>query len=45
MLLVEVPRTFVREYSVQLSRERDAIEGWVQLDGPDAGQGATLRIV
>ncbi|NRA10276.1 MAG: family 16 glycosylhydrolase, partial [Myxococcales bacterium] len=44
VLLVEVPRTFVREYSVQLSRERDAIEGWVQLDGPDAGQGGTLRI-
>jgi beta-glucuronidase len=44
VLLVEVPRTFVREYSVQLSPERDAIEGWVQLDGPDAGQGATLRI-
>ena len=42
--LVEVPRTFVREYAVHLAPGRAAIEGWVQLDGPDAGQGAKLSI-
>jgi beta-glucuronidase len=42
--VVEVPETFIREYSVQLC-EGDRIEGWVQLDGPDAGgREVALRI-
>jgi beta-glucuronidase len=42
--LVEVPGTFVRAYSVQLAPGRGAIEGWVELDGPAAGEGAALQI-
>lgn len=37
--LVEVPQTFIRDYSVQLAKgEADLIEGWVQLGG-DVGSG------
>jgi len=42
--LLDLPGTFVRTYSVQLARGRDALEGWVQLDGPDAGAGARVAI-
>jgi beta-glucuronidase len=43
--LVEVPGTFVRDYSVQLANgARDRVRGWVQLDGMTAGPGVTVRI-
>jgi beta-glucuronidase len=46
VLLVDVPRTFVKDYFVQLEKgSLDKIAGWVQLDGPDAGhQTVNLRI-
>ncbi len=44
VFLVTVPETFIREYSVQLSKDRSSIEGWVQLDGPSPAQGITLNI-
>lgn len=32
--LIEVPKTFVRDYSIQLKKgSKNEIEGWVQLDG------------
>jgi beta-glucuronidase len=38
VLLVDVPRTFIKDYFVQLERGSiDRIGGWVQLDGPEAG--------
>ncbi len=42
--LIEVPRTFVRNYSIQLSKNNPAqIEGWVQItDG--GGQPVTVEI-
>lgn len=42
--LVEVPETFIREYSVQLSSDRKSIFGWVQLDGSVLSQDVTLNI-
>ncbi len=42
--LVTVPETFIREYSVQLSKDRSSIEGWVQLDGPAPAQRVSLDI-
>ena len=42
--LVEVPETFIREYSVQLSSDRKSISGWVQLDGSTLLQDVTLDI-
>ncbi|MCQ2155718.1 MAG: beta-glucuronidase [Bacteroidales bacterium] len=43
--LVEVPETFVREYSLSLSADMKRIEGWAQLDGSlKAGQKLTLSI-
>ena len=36
--LVEVPRTYIRDYTVRLSADRKSIEGWIQLDG-DAPAG------
>lgn len=46
VLLVDVPRTFVKDYFVQLERGAlDRIGGWVQLDGPNAAdQEVTVRI-
>jgi beta-glucuronidase len=45
VLLVEVPRTFVRDYLVQLRRgSRDEIEGWIQLDGTDLRQAVVIRL-
>jgi beta-glucuronidase len=35
--LVDVPKTFIRDYAVRLKKgSRDVIEGWVQIDGPEA---------
>ena len=47
VLLVDVPRTFVKDYIVQLEQgSLDRIGGWVLLDGPQAGkQAVTLRIL
>ncbi len=42
--LVNVPETFIRDYSVQLSEDRSSIYGWVQLDGKDAMQDISLSI-
>jgi beta-glucuronidase len=45
VLLVEVPKTFVRDYFVQLERGSSSrIRGWIQLDGPDAAQSVVVRI-
>jgi beta-glucuronidase len=45
VLLVETPRTFVREYVVQLDPDRpDRIAGWVRLDGPDPTTPVTIRV-
>ncbi len=44
VLLVEVPRTFVRDYLVQLDPDApDTVAGWVQLDGPEAA-GTRVRV-
>ena len=47
VLLVTVPRTFVKDYFVQLEKgSLDRIGGWVLLDGPNAAnQAVTLRIL
>jgi beta-glucuronidase len=38
VLVVTTPRTFIKDYFVQLAPDDDgALAGWVQLDGPDAG--------
>lgn len=45
VLLVETPRTFVRDYVLQLDPAHpDQARGWVQLDGPDAGTPVTIRL-
>jgi beta-glucuronidase len=46
VLLVDVPRTFIKDYFVQLEKgSLDRIGGWILLDGPDAaGQAVSLRI-
>jgi len=45
VMLLEVPRTFIRDYVIQLARgDRRRLVGWVQLDGPAAQQEVTLRI-
>ena len=45
VLLVTVPQTFIRDYSVQLGdRNGHRISGWVQLDGVDAVQQITVSI-
>jgi beta-glucuronidase len=42
--LIEVPSSFIQDYSVQLQRgARDQISGWVQLSDP-AAQNVTVRI-
>ena len=41
--LVEVPQTFIRDYTVRLSADRQSIEGWIQLDGPEAA-ARTVRV-
>ncbi len=42
--LVTVPETFIRDYSVQLSSDRESIYGWVQLDGTALQQDIRLVI-
>jgi beta-glucuronidase len=43
--LVEVPETFVQDYSVQLEKgSTKEIKGWVQLNGPQLQQKVTIRI-
>ena len=43
--LVEVPETFVQDYSVQLEKgSTRKIKGWVQLNGPQLLQKVTIRI-
>ncbi len=43
--LVEVPETFVEDYSIQLEKaSTQQIAGWVQLNGPKLQQNVTIRI-
>src|SRR5258706_2759378 len=43
--LVEVPDTFVQDYSIQLKKgSRDHISGWVRLSGNKLNQKVTVRI-
>ncbi len=42
--LVNVPETFIRDYSVQLSADRTKIYGWLQLDGSQLEQNAEVCI-
>lgn len=42
--VVEVPETFIREFNVQLSADRQNIEGWVQLDGSQLAQEVGIKI-
>ena len=42
--LVDVPETFIREFSVGLSGDGRSIEGWAQLDGTQLRQDITLEI-
>jgi beta-glucuronidase len=50
VLLVDVPRTFIRDYAVGVPADGAAsgrghrLSGWVQLDGPRPSQDVTLRI-
>lgn len=43
--LVEVPETFIQDYSVQLEKGSPRqIKGWLQLNGPQLRQSVTIRI-
>jgi len=43
--LVSTPKTFIRDYFVQLAKgDATKISGWVQLDGSDLQQEVTIRI-
>ncbi len=45
VLLIQTPRTFIRDYVCQLDPDQDdRITGFVQLDGPDTALPVTLRI-
>ena len=45
VMLVEVPSTFIQDYSVQLARgSQNEIAGWVQLNGAASPQKITLQI-
>jgi beta-glucuronidase len=45
VLLIETPKTFVRDYYVQLKKDSfDTLIGWVQLDGTEKQQPVTLEI-
>ncbi len=45
VLIVRTPKTFVRDYLIQLDPEqRGTIRGWVQLDGADPTIPVTIRI-
>lgn len=42
--LVDVPETFIRDYSVGLSKDGKKICGWAQLDGPALSQKVMLSV-
>ena len=42
--LVDVPETFIREFSVSLSQDGEKIQAWAQLDGTKLQQNITLNI-
>jgi beta-glucuronidase len=43
--LVEVPETFIEDYSIQLAKgSRNHVSGWVRLNGPQARQKVMVRI-
>ncbi|MFH6984995.1 glycoside hydrolase family 2 protein [Marinoscillum luteum] len=43
--LVEVPKTFIRDYAIQLKKgSKTDVEGWVQLDGAQLTQKVQLEI-
>jgi beta-glucuronidase len=43
--LVEVPETFIQDYSIQLEKgSLRQIKGWLQLNGPQLPQSVTIRI-
>ncbi|NQT26891.1 beta-glucuronidase [candidate division KSB1 bacterium] len=44
--LIEMPKTFVQDYSIQLAKGSDnRISGWIQLNGPDqASQNVSIKI-
>lgn len=43
--LVEVPKTFIRDYFIQLKKgSLDTIAGWVQLDGEQTEQAITIEV-
>jgi beta-glucuronidase len=43
--LVEVPETFIQDYSLQLVKgSTDEVAGWVRLNGAKAGQQVTIEI-
>lgn len=44
VVLVDVPETFIRDYSVRLSDDARSIEGWVQMDGSKA-PGCRVSVV
>jgi beta-glucuronidase len=45
VLLVDVPETFIRDYSLQVTPAApEQLEGWVQLDGPARVQEVVLRL-
>ena len=41
---VEVPATFIRDYTVRLSTDGGSVEGWVQLDGGELVQTVRVEI-
>ncbi len=41
---VEVPATFIRDYTVRLSTDGGSVEGWVQLDGSELVQTVRVEI-
>lgn len=43
--LIETPKSFVRDYSIRLSKAKaDHIEGWIQIDSAASGEQVTVSI-
>ena len=42
MRLLATPATFVRDWSIGLSADGKAAEGWARVDGPDAAGAAVV---
>lgn len=42
--LIQTPATFIHDYSVQLSKDRKNIVGWVQLEGNNLNQQINIEI-